>query len=214
MNKNLFNTTPDTAALDAEYKKYIDNAAHELLSKLPEDADSVTLETQAQEDARWGSWVVSASKRSFAFHQSCFAVNPSHTMGGVRPTVETAAIAVGRHIVLRLHEITKKVRPAYFRLAWVKNQSVLTTSDFLSVGDVNPVVESDTHFQTDNRQVAKQTALVFYRSYTLMGIQPPQLKLIGSDEDGKTIEEIPLTVHELEAEQTVLTQVDIRSESP
>jgi hypothetical protein len=205
MNNKLFTNTPDTAALDAEYKKYIDNAAHDLMKA--EHESDVNLEAKAQEEARWGSWVVSASRRSFAFHQACFAVNPLHTMGGVRPTIETAAIAVGKHIMLRYQEITKKVRPAFFKLLWVKTNIVL------AVSDITPTVEVDTNFQTDERIVARRAARSYYDSYTKVGIDPPLIKLVGFDNDGTVIEEIPLGIHELDPAEPVLVQVDIRSES-
>ncbi len=192
MNKQLFGGNPkSTHELSQEYHTWVEETAKKIVRSYGEDTaweKIPDLEKKAQQEAEWSSWVVSASRRNFAWHCACHAVNPNHTMGGIRPTATTATIAIAKHVVQRAHELYEKVKCSLFRLRFKLNQR------FLTISDVDPRSDDETTtYQATDRRQAMTTVSDFYQSYLKMQIDPPVIELVGYDDQHRILEEAAIS---------------------
>ena len=174
------------AEMSQEYHTWVEETAKKIVRSYGENTpweQMPDLETKAQVEAEWSSWVVSTSRRNFAWHCACHAVNPNYTMGGVRPNTATATVAIAKHILHRAHELYEKVKCSFFRLRFKLNQR------FLTISDVDPRSEEETAYQAKDRHEAMTTISDFYKSYLRMQVDPPVVELVGYDEHNRILEE-------------------------
>ncbi len=187
MNKNLFATklSPhQTTAMVEEYNKYIEETATNLVRADPDCRDEKQFQSRAEQDVQWSSWVVGISKRNFAFHLACSAVNVNHTIGAVRPSESQATVAIAKQIAKRCLEIADKARPAYYKLRFKAQRRWLTAGD-LDLSDN----ESEWMGPGMGKAAVEDIVRKFYRSYSVIGIDPPAVEAIGFGSDGLLIEE-------------------------
>lgn len=192
MNKNLFTTSlspRQTGEMAQQYALYVDQVATSLVQADPDCNSEIDFRSRAEQEVTWSSWIVSVSKRNFAFHAALAAVDADHTMGAVRPTTQQAAVAVARHIARRCIEVADKARPAYYKLKFK------AANRWVTIGDMDPATDSDAEFvlTRDTKPNVEAAVRRFYDSYNALGVTPPLIEVVAFDGGNLVIEEF--TVH-------------------
>lgn len=181
MNKELFKSTLD---LPQEFHQYVEETAVELARQCPTMA-SVWGEYQAKAEdlVKWSSWVVSASRRTVAYHISSSVLDSYHKISTVTPTTEVATQVIARHIAKRACELTNSVCLMSYKLRFQISQRLLVTSD------LDPSSDDETSvISAPNKETILQLAQSFFKAYYLVGVVPPALEILGFDASDSHVE--------------------------